>query len=161
MWTRRRPTKWKIDATHPGALLSLGALAIGLAMAAGVSSASGGDVKVGDIIAFQPDPSVWQPPRHGIERIAVHRVGDFGCVLDLGVLRRLGGSLVAEARIAAEGYSFRLHWAGARTAAGAADCGPSADLIMDRTDLRRLARAARADDGAAAAHAISALPARL
>ena len=146
MWTRRRRTRRK-PALFPSralfpSLFPWVAVAAAGALLAGVSRIDAGEVKVGDIIAFEPDPSVWIVPQPAPERIAVHRAGAYGCVLDLAVLRHSGGSLVTEARLAAEGHSFRLHWAGERTAADAGDCGPSADLIIDRTDLRRLAKAA-------------------
>jgi hypothetical protein len=35
-----------------------------------------------------------------------------------------------------------MHWAGERTAPSGGDCGPNADLIVERTDLHRLATAA-------------------
>jgi hypothetical protein len=100
-------------------------------------------VSVGDIIAFEPDPG---PISTGgvlsSGRIAVHRPNRFGCILDIGTLRRYGGSLVAEARLASEGESYRMHWAGERTAPNSGDCGPNADLIVERSDLSRLAAAA-------------------
>jgi hypothetical protein len=120
----------------------------GLALAAALLVAELGHgtpdpVAVGDIIAFEPDPG----PISGSAvlasgRIAVHRPNQFGCILDLDTLRRYGGSLVAEARLASEGESYRMHWAGERTAPNSGDCGPNADLIVERSDLRRLAAAA-------------------
>lgn len=100
-------------------------------------------ISVGDIITFEPDPGpISSGSMMADGRIAAHRFGTFGCILDLDTLRRHGGSLVMEARLASEGQSFRVHWAGERTAADSGDCGPSADVILDRNDLTRLAAAA-------------------
>jgi hypothetical protein len=110
---------------------------------AGVTHSARDAVSVGDIIAFEPEP---EPITTGTAmasgRIAVHRPNQFGCILDLETIRRFGGSLVAEARLASEGLSFRMHWAGEHTAPGSGDCGPNADLIVERADLSRLAAAA-------------------
>lgn len=100
-------------------------------------------ITVGDIITFHPYPgpvAVGSIAADG--RIAAHRPNTFGCIFDLDTLRRHGGSLVTEARLADEGQRYRVHWAGERTAADSGDCGPSADVILDRSDLTRLAAAA-------------------
>ncbi len=101
-------------------------------------------VSVGDIIAFEPAPG---PIGTGAVlpsgRIAVHRPNQFGCILDLNTLRRYGGSLVTEARLASEGESYRMHWAGERTAPNSGDCGPNADLIVERSDLQPAGRRGR------------------
>lgn len=104
-----------------------------------VSSAVMDNAKVGDIIAFEPSHDI--PP--DVEaRVAVHRLAQFGCVLDLNTIRHTGGSLVIEARLSGEGDSFRLHWAGERTTTDSGDCGQNADLIVDHADLDNLALAA-------------------
>ncbi len=52
--------------------------------------------EVGDILVFAPgDP----PGDASTIRIAVHRPGQTGCVLDLDTIRQTGGSLVVEARV--------------------------------------------------------------
>lgn len=100
-------------------------------------------ISVGDIIAFEPAPGLIRASaRLSAARIPVHRPNQFGCILDLDTLRQNGGSLVAEARLASEGESYRMHWAGVRTAPDSSDCGPSADLIVERRDLGRLLAAA-------------------
>lgn len=98
-----------------------------------------GTAKVGDIIAFEPSSDPSDEPE---ARLAVHRAGQFGCVLDLNTIRRSGGSLVVEMRLEDGGSRFQLHWAGARTTNDGGDCGRSADLILDRSDLDSLALAA-------------------
>jgi hypothetical protein len=150
MWSKRRRTRPKFGITPLRWVAAPATAVIMVALAGGLTVTPSRDIRVGDIITFTPDPSLWSSPGGGAERISVHRPGSFGCVLDLGVLRYLGGSLVAEAQFANEGHSFRLHWAGERTAADASDCGASADLIIDQSTLRQLARAASAGSGASA-----------
>lgn len=104
-----------------------------------VSATAMDSAKVGDIIAFEPSRDT--PPE--VEaRVVVHRLDQFGCVLDLNTIRQTGGSLIVEARLFGEGDSFKLHWAGERTTADSGDCGQSADLILDHADLDNLALAA-------------------
>lgn len=93
---------------------------------------------LGDIVAFTPSAG---EPATGAARLIVHRQDRFGCVLDLNILRRSGGSLVVEGQFDT-GNSFRVHWAGERTSADTASCGEQADLIVDARDLDRLALAA-------------------
>ncbi len=93
---------------------------------------------VGDIVSFAP--STDQQTGESI-RLIVHRSGQFGCVLDLAVLRRSGGSLVVESQVAEAG-SFRVHWAGERTSSDTANCGPDADLILDGQEMDLLAAGA-------------------
>jgi hypothetical protein len=93
---------------------------------------------VGDILAFVPSSSV-----SGEEdtRLLVHRRDQFGCVLDLNVLRRSGGSLIVETEIDGA-KNFRVHWAGDRTSADTGNCGSDADLIVDHRELKILALSA-------------------
>ena len=104
-----------------------------------MSAAAMANAKVGDIIAFEPSHDM---PSDVETRIVVHRPDQFGCVLDLNTIRLAGGSLVIEAQLSSEGNSFRLHWAGERTASDGGDCGQSADLIVDHADLDNLVLAA-------------------
>lgn len=93
---------------------------------------------LGDILAFHPSlDNVAEP---GI-RLLVHRDSGFGCVLDLGVLRQQGGSLVVVSRPSAGGGDYHLHWAGTRTSGDGADCGSDARLIVDGRDVRTLVAA--------------------
>jgi hypothetical protein len=93
---------------------------------------------LGDIVAFTASKvETATEDAH----LIVHRQNRFGCVLDLNVLRRSGGSLMVESQFG-PGHSFRVHWAGARTTNDTADCGRQADLIVASGDLDILALAA-------------------
>jgi hypothetical protein len=94
---------------------------------------------VGDIIAFPASAIRFYDDT---TRLLVHRQDQFGCVLDLNVLHRSGGSLVLETRLSGEMSSFRTHWAGARTSDDPGNCGSDAELVLDRLDLDILAVAA-------------------
>ncbi len=91
---------------------------------------------IGDIIAFTA--SVGEPVEAST-RLIVHRPDQFGCVLDLGLLRNGGGSLVVESQTAEAIGSFRVHWAGQRTSSDNGNCGAEADLILDGRELDILA----------------------
>lgn len=92
--------------------------------------------RVGDIVAF-----TLTSPQYGDEdtRLIVRRQDQFGCVLDMGVLRDYGGSIVVESQIGSDGKGFRVHWAGDHTSAGASNCGNEAELIVDQHDMDVLA----------------------
>jgi hypothetical protein len=94
---------------------------------------------VGDILAFVPSPVV---SGGDDERLLVHRQNQFGCVLDLSVLRRSGGSLIVETEIGGGASNFRVHWAGQRTSTDTGNCGSDADLVVDRRELNVLALSA-------------------
>jgi hypothetical protein len=51
---------------------------------------------VGDIVSFVPSSS---PPVEDGVRLIVHRRDQFGCILDLDVLRQSGGSLIVEGQV--------------------------------------------------------------
>jgi hypothetical protein len=95
--------------------------------------------RVGDIITFD---YARDSPMANDARLLVHRPGQFACVLDVNVLKVNGGSLIVEARMPGETRAIHLHWAGGKTSADTADCGPTADLIVDHRDIDILALAA-------------------
>ncbi len=95
---------------------------------------------VGDILVFAPSAVV--PVGDDDTRLLVHRQDQFGCVLDLNVLRRSGGSLVIETEIGGNTKNFRVHWAGDRTSGDTGNCGADANLVIDHRDLSILALAA-------------------
>jgi hypothetical protein len=97
---------------------------------------------IGEIVSFIP--SADQSDEDGV-RLIVHRPDQFGCVLDLSILRRSGGSLIVERQVTKPAGRFQVHWAGERTAADTGNCGKSADLILDRRELDILATGAIVD----------------
>ena len=119
---------------------SLAALvAVGTAVAM-VRSADIPMARIGDIVAFnQP-----MPANSGAEVVVVRVADDqpTRCVLDPAVLAGAGGSLVVEEQDWRDGRTYRVHWAGDRTASGAGNCGASADLAINESDLNTLAIAA-------------------
>jgi hypothetical protein len=97
--------------------------------------------RVGDIITFD---FARDSPLGTDTRLLVHRPDQFACVLDINTLKQNGGSLIVEARMPGETRAVQLHWAGGKTSPDMADCGPSADLIVDHHDVEILAMAAGA-----------------
>jgi hypothetical protein len=100
--------------------------------------------KVGDIVAFKPasqDTDMWQMT---IPATMLSAIGSpvAACTLDPNVMAEHGGSLIVESRQEDPSLRYRVHWAGSNTAAATGNCGASADLLVSRTDLQRLANAA-------------------
>jgi hypothetical protein len=99
--------------------------------------------KVGDIVAFKPgtqDTDMWEM---NIPATLVSSTGSpiAACSLDPNVIAEQGGSLVVESLRSQPTVQYRLHWAGAETARSG-DCGASANILVSRTNLQRLANAA-------------------
>ena len=61
------------------------------------------------------------------------------CDLSPSAMVAGGGSLVVEARRMSSPPLYRVHWAGKYTSRGPNNCGASADLVVSRSDLMRLA----------------------
>jgi hypothetical protein len=100
--------------------------------------------KVGDIVAFRPasqDTDMWQMT---IPATLVSAMGSpvAECSLDPNVMADKGGSLVVEGLEDQPSVQYRVHWAGTETAHVAGNCGASANLLVSRTDLQRLANSA-------------------
>ena len=98
--------------------------------------------KVGDIISFDSQASF---PRDMTARIDVTKAGvahGAGCVLDVTTMHAAGGSLVIEARQPHGQPDYRVHWAGRHSSNDAADCGSSADLLLNQDNIQILALAA-------------------
>jgi hypothetical protein len=100
--------------------------------------------KVGDIVAFRPasqDTDMWQMT---IPATLVSAMGSplAACSLDPNVMADKGGSLVVEGLEDQPSLQYRVHWAGSETARVAGNCGTSANLLVSRTDLQRLANSA-------------------
>jgi hypothetical protein len=100
--------------------------------------------KLGDIVAFKPasqDTDMWQMTIPAtILSARGSPVSD--CTLDPNVIADAGGSLIVEGRQEDPSLQYRVHWAGSKTATTSGNCGASADLLVSRTDLQRLANAA-------------------
>jgi hypothetical protein len=100
--------------------------------------------KIGDIVAFKPgsqDTDMWQMT---IPATQVSMMGSplAECSLDPNAMAEQGGSLVVEGLQTEPSLQYRVHWAGSATAKPDGNCGESADLLVSRTDLQRLANAA-------------------
>jgi hypothetical protein len=100
--------------------------------------------KVGDIVVYKPasqDTDMWQMT---IPATMVSATGSqlADCSLDPNVMADKGGSLVVEGLENDPSLQYRVHWAGSATAQTTGNCGASADLLVSRTDLQRLANAA-------------------
>jgi hypothetical protein len=100
--------------------------------------------KIGDIVAFKPgsqDTDMWQMT---IPATLVSVTGSpiAVCSLDPNAMAEHGGSLVVEGLQDQPSLQYHVHWAGAATTVTNGNCGSSADLLVSRTDLQRLANAA-------------------
>ncbi|MDR3532785.1 MAG: hypothetical protein P4L90_19805 [Rhodopila sp.] len=100
--------------------------------------------KVGDIVVFKAgsqDADMWQMT---IPATSVSATGAplAACALDPNVMATDGGSLIVEGRQEEPSLQYRVHWAGAETARADGNCGASANLLVSRTDLQRLANSA-------------------
>ena len=145
-----RPRRERVDDSFMTAILTLvvGAL---LTVTAGLwlmRELEQFGPSVGGIIRFRPDTAaterwsvtatVVEPARH----LLSGEIGGRHCTLSPGVMALRGGSFVIEARRLSRPPVYRVHWAGSRTDAGANDCGTSSDLVLERTELMRLANVA-------------------
>jgi hypothetical protein len=100
--------------------------------------------KIGDIVVFRPasqDSDMWQV---SVPATSVHAFSEpvTECSLEPNVMATNGGSLVVEGLQDEPSLRYRIHWAGSETAHADRDCGASANLLISRTDLQRLANAA-------------------
>jgi hypothetical protein len=138
-----RPTgnAGEIVKTAVLACLLAGLLVSSVAM---VSAAGTIDIgpKVGDILVFQQGarmPSDWA---FTATTTTTTTTGDTVTTCDLQPVAMAagGGSLVVEERFQ-DPRTYRVHWAGERTANGATDCGNSAELVLPVADLQLLSNA--------------------
>jgi hypothetical protein len=99
---------------------------------------------VGEMVSFDPrnGPRYWSQP--GIPAVIVQfgKIQPRTCVLMPSIMAADGGSLVIEAKETSRPPLFHVHWSGPHTAAGAEDCGKSADLMLQLVQLRALANVA-------------------
>jgi hypothetical protein len=134
-----RPTKDSTARILLPAIIGLACLSLIVGAASAIAAMTHATPRVGDIVAFTP---VAGQPVEGSTRLIVNRPNQFGCVLDLGIIRRSGGSLVVESEMTDAAGSFRVHWAGQRTSSDTGNCGDHADLILDGMELDLLALSA-------------------
>jgi hypothetical protein len=103
---------------------------------------------VGGIVVFKPDTAATE--RWSVRAVIVDaphlglsgETGGRHCVLAPNVMAVRGGSLVVEARRLSRPPVYRVHWAGGHTDSAPGDCGAAADLVLERTELMRLANVA-------------------
>jgi hypothetical protein len=95
--------------------------------------------RVGDMISFDTNAVLAGDMQS--QTVLAHD-GERDCMLDLDTLHKTGGSLIVEARTPGNGAAYQVHWAGTQSSPGQYDCGSSAELTMDATNLDLLAVAA-------------------
>ncbi len=118
------------------AIVGLGCVIVALSAVHAITAMAHIRPHIGDIVAFAPSTD---QPDEDTTRLIVHRPDQFGCILDLNIMRRSGGSMVVESEVAEMPGSFRVHWAGEQTSADTANCGIDTDLILARQELDVLA----------------------
>lgn len=136
-----RPRRPRVDNTVMTLVLTLIASAL-LTAATGLSAFSELNQlgpTVGSLVVFRPndaDAAWWQIDA---------TIGDLDgkslrkCILRPSVMQSGGGSMVIEARRMSSPPVYRVHWAGTHTSRGSTDCGTSADIVLSRSELMRLA----------------------
>ena len=63
-----------------------------------------------------------------------------------------GGSMIVESRDPRPSFGYRVHWAGTHSSTDGADCGASADLLVNLDDIELLATAAGGYGATASKH---------
>jgi hypothetical protein len=98
--------------------------------------------KVGDIVAFDPLDSISRDMHARLTAMSAGGQPGVACVLDVRAMHASGGSMIIEAREPRTSFGYRVHWAGAPSSNDGADCGSSADLLVNLEDVEVLAMAA-------------------
>jgi hypothetical protein len=118
------------------AALIAGLLASSVAMVSAARTLDMGP-QVGDILVFRQGarmPADWE------FTVTTAATPASSCNLRPDVMATEGGSLVVEQRYQAP-HVFQVHWAGGHTSAASADCGASAELVLQGSDLQLLSNA--------------------
>ena len=136
MQAKHHESKGLFTAVVLGVLVAL--VGLGGAIKLAQSAAELGP-QVGDMVTFEPGRHI---PHDTLPQVTAGRNGQPDCVLDLGVIRRFGGSLVIETRTPRPDRAYRVHWAGLRSSDGTGNCGGSAELMLSDDKLEELAIAA-------------------
>ena len=149
-WRRRRNAVRSVDTSLGTVILTLIAgalLTVTTGLAATIELEQFGP-SVGGIIVFRPDAEATERWSVDATIVAPALVGlpdsreGRRCALSPSTMAIRGGSLLVEARRLSTPPTFRVHWAGGHTDGGPRDCGATADLVLERTELMRLANAA-------------------
>jgi hypothetical protein len=98
--------------------------------------------EVGDIVAFDPLERMPQDMHTRIAAIPADDRPGVACILDVRVMHANGGSMVIERQERRSAFGYRVHWSGAHSSNDGADCGASADLLVNLEDIETLAMAA-------------------
>lgn len=96
---------------------------------------------VGDMVRFDPGQRVPDGAKTTLFAARADQPGGH-CAVAIEDVAREGGSFVIESHRTGGDRAFQTHWAGGHTADGAGDCGRSADLVLDASDVIALAQAA-------------------
>ena len=98
--------------------------------------------RVGDIISFDPLDAMSRDMHPRVPAMPADDKAGVACMLDAQVMHASGGSLIIEARQPQASFGYQVHWAGPRTSNDGADCGSSANLLVNVDDIDLLAVAA-------------------
>ena len=98
--------------------------------------------KVGDILSFDPLDRMSPDMNAHVPAMSADDKPGVACVLDVRALHANGGSMVIEARLPGSDFAYRVHWSGPRTSNDGTNCGTSADLLVNLSDIEVLAIAA-------------------
>jgi hypothetical protein len=104
--------------------------------------------EVGAMVVFRPGTQrmdLWHIRASALDRISPVPGGGGtirACILRPSTMAEGGGSLIVEARQMSSPPIYYVHWVGSHTSDGSGDCGKSADLVLSRTDLQKLANTA-------------------
>ncbi|MFZ0016841.1 MAG: hypothetical protein WAL10_05845, partial [Acetobacteraceae bacterium] len=134
----------------------LGIVAIALAGMAGtiglISQIDDFGPKVGDIVSFDPLDPISRDMHARLAAMPVNERRGVACVLDVRTMHANGGSVIVESREPRPSFGYRVHWAGKHSSNDGADCGASADLLVNLDDIELLATAAGGYGATASKH---------
>jgi hypothetical protein len=115
-------------------------LVIAVLIAGGMRLAHEMGPRIGDIVCFDPTGPRSVETSAQITVLSADAV--HSCVLDVGVIRASGGSLVIQSTQPEPNPSFGADWAGPLTSDGKTNCGASANLWLNQADIVALKLAA-------------------
>ena len=134
----------------------LGIVAIALAGVAGsiglINQIDDFGPKVGDIVSFDPLDPMSLDMHARLPAMPVNEKPGAACVLDVRTMHANGGSVIVESRDPRPSFGYRVHWAGTHSSTDGADCGASADLLVNLDDIELMATAAGGYGATASKH---------